>query len=85
MDVPLSRDRQHWRYCRVLVQRTSEPTGAKRFLRKAFKRHGRPERIVIDGSQTNREAILLCDTISFPGSIKAKAEADPYSAKCLSE
>src|SRR6478735_2714414 len=37
-------------------------TAAKRFLRKALKRHGRPERIVIDGSQTNREAILACDT-----------------------
>jgi putative transposase len=37
-------------------------TAAKRFLRKALKRHGRPERIVIDGSQTNREAILVCDT-----------------------
>jgi transposase-like protein len=35
---------------------------AKRFLRKALKRHGRPEWIVIDGSQTNREAILSCDT-----------------------
>jgi transposase-like protein len=35
-------------------------TAAKRFLRKALKRHGRPERIVIDGSQTNREAVLLC-------------------------
>jgi putative transposase len=35
---------------------------AKRFLRKALKRHGRPERIVIDGSQTNREAIRSCDT-----------------------
>jgi putative transposase len=34
---------------------------AKRFLSKALKRHGRPERIVIDGSQTNREAILSCD------------------------
>jgi transposase-like protein len=34
---------------------------AKRFLRNALKRHGRPERIVIDGSQTNREAILSCD------------------------
>ena len=39
-------------------------TAAKRFLRKALKRHGRPERIVIDGSQTNREAILSCDTES---------------------
>jgi transposase-like protein len=28
----------------------------------ALKRHGRPEHIVIDGSQTNREAILACDT-----------------------
>ena len=37
-------------------------TAAKRFLRKALKRHGRPDRIVIDGSQTNREAILSCDT-----------------------
>ena len=37
---------------------------AKRFLRKALQRHGRPERIVIDGSQTNREAILSCDAES---------------------
>ena len=35
---------------------------AKRFLRKALRLHGRRERIVIDGSQTNREAILSCDT-----------------------
>jgi transposase-like protein len=35
---------------------------AKRFLRKALKRHGRPERIVIDCSQTNREAVRACDT-----------------------
>jgi putative transposase len=34
---------------------------AKRFLTQALKRHGRPERIVIDGSQTNREAIVSCD------------------------
>jgi putative transposase len=37
-------------------------TAAKQFLCKALKRHGRPERIVIDGSPTNREAILSCDT-----------------------
>jgi len=35
---------------------------AKRFLRKAFARHGRPDRIVIDGSRTNREAICSCDS-----------------------
>ncbi len=34
---------------------------AKRFIRKALKRHGRPDRIVIDGSQTNRQAIVACD------------------------
>ncbi len=34
---------------------------AKRFLREALQRHGRPDRIVIDGSQTNREAIISCD------------------------
>jgi transposase-like protein len=39
-------------------------TAAKRFLRKALQRHGRPERIVIDGSRTNREAILACDAES---------------------
>ena len=37
---------------------------AKRFLRKALKRHGRPDRIVIDGSQTNHEAIVSCDSES---------------------
>lgn len=35
--------------------------GAKRFIRKALKRHGRPDRIVIDGSQTNREALIACE------------------------
>lgn len=34
---------------------------AKRFFRKALERHGRPDRIVIDGSQTNHEAITSCD------------------------
>jgi transposase-like protein len=33
-----------------------------RFYRKALKRHGQPDRVVIDGSQTNREAIASCDT-----------------------
>jgi transposase-like protein len=37
---------------------------AKRFLAKALRRHGRPDRIVIDGSQTNCEAIVSCDTTS---------------------
>ena len=37
---------------------------AKRFFRKVLWRHGRPERIVIDGSQTNREVITSCDVES---------------------
>jgi transposase-like protein len=40
---------------------------AKRFLGRALGRHGRPERIVIDGSQTNREAIRSCDVTSRLG------------------
>lgn len=35
---------------------------AKQFFRKALARHGRPDRVVIDGSQTNQEAIVSCDT-----------------------
>ncbi|UVK48966.1 DDE-type integrase/transposase/recombinase (plasmid) [Mesorhizobium sp. AR07] len=35
---------------------------AKRFFRKALERHGRPDRVIIDGSQTNHEAIVSCDT-----------------------
>jgi transposase-like protein len=35
---------------------------AKRFLHRALKRHGRPEWIVIDGSQTNRATIFSCST-----------------------
>jgi putative transposase len=37
---------------------------AKRFIRKTLRRHGRPDRIVIDGSQTNHEAITACDAES---------------------
>lgn len=39
-------------------------SAAKRFLRKALARYGRPERITIDGSQTNRIAILQWDAES---------------------
>ncbi len=37
---------------------------AELFIRKALKRHGRPDRVVIDGSRTNREAIVACDSES---------------------
>jgi transposase-like protein len=64
--------RGQWRYLYRAIDSNGETvefwfserrnlTAAKRFLSKALKRHGRPEWIVIDGSRTNREAILSCD------------------------
>jgi transposase-like protein len=66
--------RGQWRYLYRAIDRNGDTVelwfserrnlaAAKQFLRKALERHGRPERIVIDGSQTNREAILSCDTV----------------------
>jgi transposase-like protein len=67
--------RGHWTYLYRAIDNNGDTVefwfsekrnlaAAKRFLRKALSRHARPERIVIDGSQTNREAILSCDTAS---------------------
>jgi putative transposase len=44
-----------------LLSEQRDLLAAKRFLRKALSRHGRADRIVIDGSQTNQEAITACD------------------------
>src|SRR4051812_29165361 len=49
-------------------------TAAVRFLCKALERHGQLERIVIDGSQTNREAIVSCDTTDR---LQDRARRDP--------
>src|SRR3954467_12879688 len=73
VDETSNRVRGQWRYLYRAIDGNGDTvefwfserrnlTAAKRFLRKALKRHGRPERIVIDGSQTNKEAILSCDT-----------------------
>lgn len=43
---------------------TRDLPAARRFLRKALVHHGRPDRIVIDGSQTNCEAIQSWDAES---------------------
>ncbi len=72
MDETYVRARGQWQYLYRAIDSNGDTiefwfserrnlTAAKHFLRKALKRHGRPERIVIDGSQTNREAILSCD------------------------
>lgn len=44
-----------------LFSRKRDLISAKRFLRKALARHGKPERTTIDCSQTNRMAIMQCD------------------------
>jgi transposase-like protein len=73
VDETYIRVRGQWRYLYRAIDSNGDTVefwfgerrnlaAAKRFLRKALKRHGRPERIVIDGSQTNREAIRSCDT-----------------------
>jgi transposase-like protein len=41
--------------------RNRDLKAAKGIIRKALTRHGSPERITIDGSQTNRTAIIQCD------------------------
>src|SRR5918994_176280 len=75
VDETYIRVRGQWRYLYRAVDSNGDTVefwfserrnlaAAKQFLRKALKRHGRPERIVIDGSQTNREAILSCDAES---------------------
>jgi len=71
VDETYVRVRGRWKYLyravesvgrgRVLLQRKRDLPAAKRFIRKARKRHDRPDSIVIDGSQTNREAIIACD------------------------
>ncbi|MEP9374713.1 IS6 family transposase [Mesorhizobium sp. KR1-2] len=43
-----------------LLSENRDLLAAKRFFRKAFARHDRPERIVIDGSETNHKAIISC-------------------------
>ena len=50
---------------------------AKRFLRKVLARHGKPERITIDGSQTNRMAIMQSDAENRCGRPEAPSLSDP--------
>jgi putative transposase len=46
---------------------------AKRFFRKARARHGRPNHVVIDGSQTKLEAIIFCDATNRASSVSRLA------------
>ena len=73
VDETYSKVRGHWMYLYRAIDSVGDTVefwfsehrdlpAAKRFFRKALERHGRPDRIVIDGSQTNREAIVSCDT-----------------------
>jgi putative transposase len=73
VDEPYIKVRGQWMYLYRAIDRNGDKvefrfgerhnlTAARRFLSRALKRHVRPEQIVIDGSQTNREASLSCDT-----------------------
>ena len=42
-------------------RQTRDLGAAKRFIRKAFTRHGRPSQVTIDGSQIHHIAISECD------------------------
>jgi len=44
-----------------MFSRNRDLKAGKRFIRKGLAQHGRPEKITIDGSQTNRMAIMQCD------------------------
>jgi transposase-like protein len=68
--------RVHWKYLYRAIDSNGDTVefwfsarrslaAAKRLLPQALKRHGRPERIVLDGSQTIREAIISCDTTDW--------------------
>ena len=62
MDVSLPRHDNLGDTVEFYLSEQRDLVAAKRFLAKALGRHGRPSRIVIDGSQTNREAVVSCDT-----------------------
>ena len=63
MDVSLSRQASaiRWNSISARIGICRRP---RCFFRKALQRHGRPDRVVIDSSQTNQEAIRSCDAES---------------------
>jgi transposase-like protein len=77
MDETYIKVRGQWRYLYRAIDSNGDTvefwfserrnlTAAKRFLRKALKRHGRPERIVIDGSRpTGRRSCPVTRQIGF--------------------
>ena len=96
VDETYIRVRGQWRYLYRAIDSNGDTVefwfserrnlaAAKRFLRKVLKRPGRPKRIVIDGSQTNREAPVLRHDRTTSRSVETSIEADPDPAKCLLE
>nr|WP_273786756.1 DDE-type integrase/transposase/recombinase [Brucella intermedia] len=53
-----------YRTCNLSLRRNRNLKAAKRFIRKALTQHGKPEKITIDGSQTNRMPLMQCDAES---------------------
>ena len=61
-----------------MFSRTRNLTDAKRFFRRAYKRHGLPVQVTIDGSQTNLEAARLCHG---EARMKARSKAAPLKVR----
>jgi len=64
------------------LSETRNLAAAKGFVRQALKRHSRPDQIVIDDSQTHREAVT---PQTSSGSVMTQAGSDPDTVECLSE
>jgi putative transposase len=60
-----------WDTVEFFFSKSRDLPAAKRFFKRALERHGPPDCVVIDGSQTNRKAIRFCDATNR---LKAGAE-----------
>jgi len=61
-----------------LFSATRNIKDAKRFFRRAYQRHGLPEQVTIDGSQTNLEAARQCHA---EARLRERADATPLKVR----
>lgn len=78
MDLSLPGHRQGWCYGGFLVLKDPHLNEAKRFFRRAYKRHGLPTQVTIDGSQTNLEAARTCHS---EARLQTRADAEPLKVR----
>ena len=89
MDETYIKVKGEWRYLYRAIDKSGatvdflfSPTrnlkDAKAFFRQAYQRHGLPEQVTIDGSQTNLEAARLCHG---EARLKAPSDAEPLKVR----